>query len=192
MRYDASTGSLIGTGGVADIFGVGDLCLLPDGSLIGYANSSVDSLVHFNVGGVETSRKERPISESTSDSPPVTWQARLAAGRDGSVYLLSTSAFNEAVYVYGPDLNYRLRFGTNGEAEGELDSPSAIAVDSKGRIYIADWKGVQVFDPEGKYIGIIRLPFRGLAGGMAFNNRDELYLVSKTQPKVYKFVLNEP
>jgi outer membrane protein assembly factor BamB len=191
-RYDASTGAMLGTGGVPDIFGVGDLCLLPDGSLVGYANGTVDSLVHLDASGAEIGRQQRPISEHSSDNPPVAWQARLAAGKDGSVYLLSTSYMNEAVYVYSPDLNYRLSFGTTGDAEGELDSPSAIAVDSKGRIYVADWKGVQVFDAKGKYIGIIRLPFRGLADGLAFNNRDELYLVSRGQTKVYKFVLNEP
>jgi sugar lactone lactonase YvrE len=65
-------------------------------------------------------------------------------------------------------------------------------VDSKGRIYVADQKGVQVFDAKGTYIGIIRLPFQGLASGMAFNSKDELYLVSQSQNKVYKFVLNAP
>jgi DNA-binding beta-propeller fold protein YncE len=189
-RYAASNGSLLGTGGIADIFGVSDLCLLPDGTLVGYANGNGDSLVHFDAKGAEIGRVKNPISESSSGSPPVTWEVQLAAGKDGSVYLLSTAPFKEGVYVFGPDLKYKRHFGTDGSADGQLDNPSAIAVDSKGRIYVDDWKGVQVFDPSGNYIGIIRLPFRGIAGGMAFNSRDELYLVSRSQDKVYKFVLN--
>jgi len=191
-KYEVSTGTLLGTGGIKDIFGVGDLCVLPDGTLLGYANGTSDSLVHFDVSGAEIGRSRKPISENTSNSPPVTWQVRLAAGKDGSVYLLSTSPSNEAVYVYGPDLKFKLHFRTDGSADGQFDNPSAIAVDSKGRIYVDDWKGVQVFDAKGKYIGIIRLPFRGLAGGMVFNSKDELYLVSRGENKVYKFVLNDP
>jgi len=190
VRYDSSTGNLLGTTGIKDIFGVSDLCLLPDGTLLGYANGNGDSLVHFDAKGAEIGRVKKPISEITSGSPPVTWEVRPAAGKDGSVYLLSTAPLKESVYVYGPDLKYKMHFGTDGSADGQFDSPSAIAVDSKGRIYVDDWKGVQVFDSGGKYIGIIRLPFRGLSGGMAFNSRDELYFVSAAENKVYKFVLN--
>lgn len=192
LKYGVSTGELLGTSGVPDIFGIGALCLLPDGTLLGYANGTEDSLVHFDANGAETGRVKKPISANIPGDAPVVWEVRIAAGKDGSIYLLSPSPADDNVFVYGPDLKFKMHFGTNGQAEGQLDSPSAIAVDSKGRIYVDDWKGVQVFDAKGKYIGIIRLPFRGLAGGMAFNSRDELFFVSRTQNKVYKFVLNEP
>jgi DNA-binding beta-propeller fold protein YncE len=190
LKYAPSSGRLLGTSGISDIFGVGDLCRLPDGTLAGYANGTGDSLVHFDANGAEIGRVKNPISEVTSGSPPVPWQVRLAAGKDGSVYLLSTAPSKEGVYVYGPDLKYKMHFGTAGSSDGQLDNPTAIAVDSKGHIYVADWKGVQVFDPKGKYIGIIRLPFHGVPAGIAFDSQDELYLVSRTENKVYKFVLN--
>ncbi len=190
LRYGVSTGELLGTSGVQDIFGIGTLCLLPDGTLLGYANGTEDSLVHFDANGAETGRVKNPVSEHIAGDAPVVWEVRLAASRDGSVYLLSTSPNDDGVFVYGPDLKLTMHFGADGQAQGQLDSPSAIAVDSKGRIYVDDWKGVQVFDAKGQYIGIIRLPFRGLASGMAFNSRDELFFVSRTENKVYKFVLN--
>lgn len=191
-KYEANTGTLVGTGGIADIFGIGDICVLPDGSLMGYASSTADSLVHFDANIVELGRIARPISEVTGENAPVIWQLRMAAGKDGTLYLLSTDLSKQVVYVYGSDGKYKTRFGSQGDGEGQFNSAGAIAVDSKGRIYISDWKGVQAFDQKGKYIGIIRLPYRGVATGMAFNSRNELYLVSRGQKKVYKFVLNEP
>jgi hypothetical protein len=192
LKYNPSTGDLLGTSSIDDIFGVDALCLMPDGTLLGYANGDEDSLVHFNLSGVETGRIHKPISENIGENAPVVWEVRLAASKDGSLYLLSTAPSNDGVYVYGPDVKFKMHWGTDGEADGQLDIPSAIAVDSKGRVYIDDLKGVQIFDGTGKYIGIIRLPFSGLAGGMAFNSKDELYLVSQAESKVYKFVLNEP
>ena len=71
VRFDASTGSLLGTGGVADIFGVGDLCVLPDGNLIGYVNGGTDdSLVRLDASGAVMGRRSRAISKSTSTRHP--------------------------------------------------------------------------------------------------------------------------
>lgn len=192
LKYEATTGALVGTGGIPDIFGIGDICVMPDGSLYTYAHGTEDSLVHFDASVVELGRIARPISEVTGGDAPVVWQVRMAAGKDGSLFLLTTALNKQTVYVYGADGKYKLNFGNDGDAEGQFNSAGAIAVDSKGRIYVSDWKGVQVFDQKGEYIGIIRLPYRGVAAGMAFNNRDELYLVSRGEKKVYKFVLNEP
>ncbi|MEO8288886.1 MAG: NHL repeat-containing protein [Chloroflexota bacterium] len=192
LIYEAGSGTLLGTGEVPDIFGVGDICVMPDGSLLAYVSGDHDSLVQFNATGAEIGRRERPISEVSPNETVVTWQARLAAGKDGSLFLLSTSPTNPGVFVYGPDGKYKTQFGTQGDGEGQLDGPNAIAVDGKGRVYVSDWKGVQVFDARGSYIGIIRLPFHGVASGMAFNSNNDLYLVSRLQGKIYKFALNEP
>jgi streptogramin lyase len=193
-KYEASSGTLLGTTEIPDIFGVGDLCVLPDGSMLGYVNGDVDSLVHFNASGAEIGRREKPISGVTSDSPPVTWQGKLASDKDGGVYLLSTASFNPSIFIYDSGLNFKMRFdpGATSDDEVPTPSPSSIAVDSKGRIYVGGWDGVQVFDRNGKNIGIIRLPFSSPPSGLAFNSKDELYVVSRNEKKVYKFVLNEP
>ena len=192
LKYDGSTGDLLGTSGIPDIFGIGGLCALPDGTLLGYADGSDDALVHFDANGTEIGRVNKPISEATADTPPVVWETRMAADRDGNIYLLSTFPADQHVYVYGPDLKFKAEFGVEGDAQGQLNDASDIAVDSKSRIYIADTNGVQVFDNKGSNIGIIRLPFSGVARGIAFNSKDELFVVSRSQDKVYKFVLNAP
>lgn len=45
-------------------------------------------------------------------------------------------------------------FGKQGQAQGEFNYPSGIAIDSKGNIYVADTDNnrIQVFNPEGEFI----------------------------------------
>ena len=52
-----------------------------------------------------------------------------------------------------------------------------------GAFYVADFKGVQVFDANGRYLNTIKL--KGAASGLAFNDKGELFVVARTQ--VYKF-----
>jgi sugar lactone lactonase YvrE len=47
-----------------------------------------------------------------------------------------------------------LAWGKHGKAAGELDTPHGIALDSAGRIYIADRANnrIQIFEPDGKFV----------------------------------------
>jgi sugar lactone lactonase YvrE len=75
------------------------------------------------------------------------------------------------------------RFGGDGDEPGLFRAPGAIAVDNQGRVYVADFKGVQVFDPNGRYLGVIDV--KGAASGLAFNDKGELLVVARTA--VWKF-----
>ncbi|MEP6776574.1 MAG: hypothetical protein ABJA50_13345, partial [Chloroflexota bacterium] len=96
------------------------------------------------------------------------------------------------VFVYTPEGKYKTRFGTHGNAQDQLQFPQAIALDSKNRVYIGDSGGVKVFGTDGKYVGIARMPFTGSISGMAFDKSNRLYVVSRSEKKVYRFALNEP
>jgi DNA-binding beta-propeller fold protein YncE len=60
----------------------------------------------------------------------------------GRVYVVDTSG--QSVFVYGtyqegsPRLEYLGSFGTQGVADGAFDYPNGIAVDGRGRLYVAD------------------------------------------------------
>jgi hypothetical protein len=73
-------------------------------------------------------------------------------------------------------------------ADGPLSFHDALSVaaDSGGRAYVGDFNGVQVFDPNGRYLNFIKV--NGAACGLAFNDRNELFIVSRTQ--VYKFSID--
>ena len=64
----------------------------------------------------------------------------------------------------------------------------AIAVDGRGRVYVADMKGVQMFDGDGRFIRTFR-PDNSGASGMVFNDKNELFVVDRT--KVVKVALQE-
>ena len=63
---------------------------------------------------------------------------------------------------------------------------NAIAVDNQGRIYVSDFKGIQVFDPTGRYLNLIDVP--GAVFGMAFDDQNNLYVVTNT-PRVIKLAI---
>jgi hypothetical protein len=58
-------------------------------------------------------------------------------------------------------------------------------VDNQSRVYVSDFKGIQVFDAEGRYLGLIDVD--GVASGIVINERNEIFVAARTQ--VLKYVL---
>ena len=79
------------------------------------------------------------------------------------------------------------RIGSPGHQPGQISAANAIAVDGKGRVFVSDTKGVQVFDSDGRYLAVFKPD--GVASGMVFNDKNELLVVARN--KVMKFVLNQ-
>lgn len=96
----------------------------------------------------------------------------------------------EAVFIFAPDGRSISRSGSDGDEPGQFRAPYAIAVDGQSRIYVSDFKGIQGFDPQGRYLALIDLPTPGVAFGLAFNDRNELFAVAKD--RVLKFSLKGP
>ena len=113
------------------------------------------------------------------------WSNRVAIDGLGNIYALGT--FNNAVFKFGPDGKFLTRFGDNGDQTGQFHSPFAIAVDGKGRVYVSDIKGVQVFDGNGRYLKVFKPD--GLAFGMVFNDNNELIMAVRNH--VLKYSINE-
>ena len=68
-------------------------------------------------------------------------------------------------------------FGERGKKDGQFMNFDGIAVDSKGNIYVADIKKVQVFDENGKFIYSVGLKegcFKNEVVGLAINSKDFL------------------
>jgi DNA-binding beta-propeller fold protein YncE len=62
--------------------------------------------------------------------------------------------FNSRVVHFSADGKFLKAWGTNGTEPGQFKVPHAIAIDSKGRLFVADRDNgrVQIFDQDGKFL----------------------------------------
>ena len=177
-KFEGPTGQSLGKVAFSGN-GFDDVTALPDGSLLAaWVRASGDHIVRFDPSGRVAMTLEKAISGQSRSSE---LDMRLAADGTGNIYALGT--FNDAVFKFSPDGRYQTRFGSTGDQPGQFRAPDAIAVDNQGRVYVSDFKGVQIFDPNGRYVGVF--PVKGSASGMVFNDKNELFVVARTQ--VLKF-----
>src|SRR5205085_663899 len=174
-RYEGTTGKALG---VLASGGYDDVATTADGGLVTFAWNSRDDIARLDSSGHVTKVIRAAISGQTDESE---LNARVACDGLGQIYALGT--FNDAVFKFSPEGKFLTQFGGDGDQPGQFRAPDAIAVDSQGRVYVGDFKGVQVFDANGRYLELIKV--KGAASGMVFNDRDELFVVARTQ--VYKF-----
>jgi LSD1 subclass zinc finger protein len=181
-RYEGQTGNSLGNmpseGG-----GFDDVRATPDGGLIAAAyRSGSDNVVRFNSSGKVTLTIPKAISTIADRSELNT---RVAVDGVGNIYALGT--FAEAVFKFSPEGKFMNRFGGSGGEPGQLRAAHAIAVDGKGRVFISDTKGIQVFDSDGRYLTVFKVD--GPAFGMVFNDKNELVVAARN--KVIKYTLNQ-
>ncbi|SDF03457.1 gluconolactonase [Pricia antarctica] len=70
------------------------------------------------------------------------------------------------------------------DRKGKSSSADGMAIDTQGNIYVATYLGVQIFDSEGSFVGIINLPSFPVSLGFGDEDMKTLYIVS--YDKVYK------
>ena len=176
-KYEGTTGRHLGTTGAGGGH-YDDVWATPDGGLVAFARRQYDNVVRLDSSGQVKQVIEKAASGPADESE---LSIRVAADGTGTVYALGT--FTDAVFKYSPDGRFMTRFGGDGDEPGLFRAPGAIAVDNQGRVYVADFKGVQVFDPNGRYLKVIDV--KGAASGLAFTDQNELLVVARTA--VWKF-----
>jgi DNA-binding beta-propeller fold protein YncE len=182
-KHNAETGEQIAkltTDGYIEAMGV-----LPTGNLVAYHRGATDELVFLDPQGLELGRVPQVIS-GVDDEDHVSF-LDMAVDGAGNIYLVSLS--HEAVFRYTPEGRFVDRFGGEGDAPGQFVAPQAIAMDSRGRIYVSDFKGIQVFSPDGNYLDVFDIPSGGISG-MDFADDDRLYVTANTN-EVFRFQINE-
>ena len=181
-RREGETGNVLGDVAFAGGWGFDDLRTTPDGGLVAAWYRNRDDIVRFNSSGQVVQTIRQAISSASGDSELDT---KVAVDGLGNIYALGT--FNNAVFKFGPDGKFLTRFGDAGEQPGQFRATSAIAVDGKGRVYVSDIKGIQVFDANGRYLTVFKPA--GYAFGMLFNDKGELFIAGRTQ--VLRYSINE-
>lgn len=176
-KYEGTAGRFLGTVGAGSGY-YDDVTATPDGGLVAFSRKTQDNVVRIDPSGQVKQVIESAVSGQTDRSE---LSIRVAADGVGNVYALGE--FNDAVFKFSPDGRFQTRFGGDGDEPGLFRAPGAIAVDNQGRVYVADFKGVQVFDSNGRYLDLIKV--KGAASGLVFTDKNELLVVARTA--VWKF-----
>ncbi len=75
---------------------------------------------------------------------------------NGDIYIADGhgTGTNDRIVKYSKDGKFIKAWGKHGKAQGEFDTPHGIALDSDGRLYVADRVNsrIQIFDADGKFI----------------------------------------
>ena len=180
-RYDGETGQSLGTVKYTED-GFDDVTIAPDGGLVCAWYRGRDDIIRFDAQGNVVREIHGAISTAADRSELNT---RVAIDGRGNIYALGS--FTSGIFKFSPDGKFINRFGGPGNQPGQISAASAIAVDGKGRVFVSDIKGVQVFDADGRYLSVFKPD--GPASGMVFNDRNELLVVERK--KVEKFTLTQ-
>jgi hypothetical protein len=141
-----------------------------------------DDIIRFDAQG-NVVREIRGAISTPADRSEL--NTRVAIDGRGNIYGLGS--FTSGVFKFSPEGRFMNRFGGSGDQPGQIRAASAIAVDGKGRVFVSDIKGVQIFDSDGRYLTFFKPD--GPASGMVFNDKNELLIVERK--KVEKFTLNQ-
>jgi len=182
-KYEGATGNLLGQLEYAEGWGFDHLTSTADGGLVAAWYKNRDDIVRFDSNGKTVRTIRAAISSVDEDSELDT---SVAVDGLGNIYALGS--FHNAVFKFSPEGKFLTRFGDAGDQQGQFRAPSAIAVDGKGRVYVSDFKGVQIFDTNGRYLGVFDSD--GVASGMVFNDKNELFIAARNH--VVKLALKDP
>jgi DNA-directed RNA polymerase subunit RPC12/RpoP len=155
-----------------------DVAVMADGGLLTAWYRNRDDLVVFDHSGSMVLTVSEAVSGQTGES-----ELSLRVASDGRGDLWVLGEFHQAVFHFGPDGRFLNRIGSGGSQPGQFQAPSALALDGQGRIYVGDVKGVQIFEPDGRYVEVI--PIEGFPFGIALDASDHVWVVNGT--RVFEF-----
>lgn len=184
-RYDLETGGRVGqleyAGG--DFFD--DIYVGTDGSIVASwrSGSNGNQLVWFDPQGFV--RLTTNVQVEQDGGPEL--DTSVALDSDGNTYLLA--GFADLVIKFDSNAQYLNLYGSPGDGPGQFQALHDIAVDNRNRVYISDFKGIQVFDPDGNYLALIGSPQQGPAFGMTFTQDNRLLVAARDQ--VIEYQINE-
>ena len=176
-RYQGETGETLGQLEYEQS-GFDDASTGADGGVVTAWHSNRDDIVTFDANGKLVRTIPAAISGASGDSE---LSMRVAVDGAGSIYALGR--FNNAVFKFGRDGKFVNRFGGSGDQPGQFRAPYSIAIDGYGRVYVGDIKGIQVFDADGRYLTVLKS--KGVAFGMVFNDKNELFVVARDHVTKY-------
>jgi sugar lactone lactonase YvrE len=110
----------------------------------------------------------------------------VVVATNGDIFVADGHAFegNNRIVKYSKDGKFIKAWGQTGYGPGEFRMPHAIAMDSRGRIFVADRGNnrIQIFDQEGKFLA--QWTQFGRPSGIAFDSHDQIYVADSESDNV--------
>ena len=106
-------------------------------------------------------------------------------------FYVSDGYVNSRVLKYTRDGRYVKHWGAKGKSDGQFDLVHDVAVDSRGRVYVADRSNsrVQIFDADGKFLG--KWTNVGQPWGLVYHAKENvLYMCDGQNNRVVKLNLD--
>ncbi len=105
---------------------------------------------------------------------------------DGSIFVADGHAneTNNRVVKYAPDGRFLMEWGQTGYAPGEFRTLHAIALDNRGRLFVADRSNnrIQIFDQQGNFLA--QWTQFGRPSGITFDENDRIYVADSESDDV--------
>jgi sugar lactone lactonase YvrE len=102
----------------------------------------------------------------------------VVVGANGDIFVADghEANGNNRVVKYASDGRFITSWGKTGYAPGEFRTLHGMAIDMRGRLFVADRSNnrIQIFDQDGTFIAIWTQ--FGCPSGIAFDNRDQIYV----------------
>ena len=101
---------------------------------------------------------------------------------NGDIYVADGhgAGTNDRIVKFSKDGKFITAWGKHGKAAGEFDTPHGIALDSAGRVYVADRANnrIQIFEPDGKFVAEWKQ--FGRPSDIAIDKNDIIYVADFT------------
>lgn len=100
-------------------------------------------------------------------------------GRNGDIFVADGHTIgkgNARIVKFSKDGKFIKQWGEHGSGPGQFEIPHALAIDSKGRLFVADRGNsrIQIFDPDGKFLEEWKQ--FGRPSGLFIDKHDILYV----------------
>ena len=138
--------------------------------------------------------EKSPVQHSAG---PFNMVTNVVVLRDGTRYV--TDGYGNArVHKFRPDGTLERSWGEQGNAPGEFNLPHGLAIDSSGKVYVADRENsrVQIFSPDGEYL--TEWDWVGRPCDLFIDDQDRIYIaelgfrVARKSPVHYRFMEHMP
>jgi sugar lactone lactonase YvrE len=110
----------------------------------------------------------------------------VAVAVNGDIFVIDghSATTNNRVVKFSSDGTYIKEWGSTGYAPGEFRQPHAIAIDKRGRLFVADRfnNRIQIFDQDGIFIA--QWTQFGRPSGIFFDDHDNIYVADSESDDV--------